>query len=82
MHLTSLPKNERANALYEVNHIVVKEQCSGQRQKTKLDDFVVETACGAHRGISRNAKQQKNKTLLLYPCFDRMVNEQDNCYLL
>lgn len=42
----------RAKALCEINHIVVEEQLSGQRQKTKrMGDFVVETADGAHNYI-------------------------------
>lgn len=66
-----------AKALYDVNHIVVEEQLSGQRQKTNImDDFVVETACGAHRGISTDAEHLKTK--LLYLCLDRMVIELKN----
>uniref|UniRef100_A0A673JXP1 HAT C-terminal dimerisation domain-containing protein n=1 Tax=Sinocyclocheilus rhinocerous TaxID=307959 RepID=A0A673JXP1_9TELE len=67
----------RAKALCEVNHIIIEEKLSGQRQKTKrMDDFVVESACGAHRGISTDAEQLKTK--LLYPCLDRMVTELEN----
>uniref|UniRef100_A0A672RED2 DUF4371 domain-containing protein n=1 Tax=Sinocyclocheilus grahami TaxID=75366 RepID=A0A672RED2_SINGR len=66
-----------AKALCEVNHIIIEEKLSGQRQKTKrMDDFVVESACGAHRGISTDAEQLKTK--LLYPCLDRMVTELEN----
>ncbi|XP_067286712.1 zinc finger MYM-type protein 1-like [Pseudorasbora parva] len=67
----------RAKTLCEVNHIVVEEQLSGQRQKKKrMDDFVVETACGVHRSISTDDEQIKTK--LLYPCLDRMVTELEN----
>ncbi len=67
----------RAKALCEVNHIIVEEKLYGQRQKTKrMDDFVVESSCGAHMGISTDAEQLKTK--LLYPCLDRMVTELEN----
>uniref|UniRef100_A0A3B3QXG8 DUF4371 domain-containing protein n=1 Tax=Paramormyrops kingsleyae TaxID=1676925 RepID=A0A3B3QXG8_9TELE len=66
-----------AKALSEDNHIIIEEKLPGQRQKTKrMDDFVVESACGAHRGIRTDAEQLKTK--LLYPCLDRMVTELEN----
>lgn len=67
----------RAKALSEDNHIIIEEKLPGQRQKTKrMDDFVVESACGAHRGIRTDAELLKTK--LLYPCLGRMVTELEN----
>ncbi|KAG9264494.1 zinc finger MYM-type protein 1-like [Astyanax mexicanus] len=68
----------RALAICDANKLVVSDESSKQRRKTKrMVDYVVESTCGAGAGSeatsSSNADDLKQR--LLFPCLDRMLAE-------
>ncbi|KAL7842621.1 hypothetical protein SRHO_G00243100 [Serrasalmus rhombeus] len=68
----------RALAICDANKLVVSDESSKQRRKTKrMVDYVVESNCGAGAGSeatsSSNADDLKQR--LLFPCLDRMLAE-------
>lgn len=67
----------RTMAMCEANQIAV-ESSSGQRRKTKrMDEYVVESACGAGSETCGSSESEDLKRKLLFPCLDRMICELD-----
>ena len=66
----------RTKAMCEANQIAVSESSPGQRRKTKrMDEFLVESTCGAGSETCGSSECEDLKRKLLFPCLDRMICE-------
>ncbi|ROL48829.1 Zinc finger MYM-type protein 1 [Anabarilius grahami] len=63
----------RTIAMCEANQIAV-ESSSGQRRK-RMDEYVVESTCGAGSETCGSSESEDLKRKLLFPCLDRMICE-------
>ena len=75
---TAADLHGKAMALFEVNRLLVPEP-SIQRRKTKvMQDFIVESSCGAGSEVSYSSKLENLKQTRFFPCIDRMLSEIKN----
>lgn len=65
----------------EANKTAVLASSPGQRQKTKrMDEYVVESTCGAGSETCGSTESEDFKRKLLFPCLDRMICELERCF--
>lgn len=73
---TAADLHSRAKDICEANQIAVTKEHSGQRRKTKrMEDFVVESTCGAGSEVGGSSESEELKRKLFFPCLDRMISE-------